>query len=113
VSAPSQGRSPDFAAGADAFDHHVEEEQLREAEDEPRRSRTTCSLGELQRVVGNAARHAREPEECCGKKAMLKPMTDSQKCSLPRPSWYMLPVHLGSQKYTPAKIAKSAPETST
>ena len=44
---------------------------------------------------------------------MLKPIIDSQKCSLPMPSLYMWPVHLGSQKYTAPKIAKSAPDTST
>ena len=38
------------------------------------------------------------PRKCCGKKARLKPITDSQKWSLPSDSLYIFPVNFGIQK---------------
>ena len=72
--------------------------QLRQAEAERADRRDHVEVGELQRVVRDAARHAGEPEKCIGKKVTLKKIIDSQKCHLPSVSSYIRPVHFGSQK---------------
>ncbi len=53
------------------------------------------------------------PAKCCTKKVTLKKIIVSQKWIWPSFSSYIRPVHFGSQKYTPANAANSAPATIT
>ena len=60
---PFPGARGGALATAYALDHRDQEDQLRQAEAEGPDRDQRVEIGELQRIVGNAARHAGEAEE--------------------------------------------------
>ena len=58
---PGFGRC--FGAATDALQHDVEEQKLTKPETEGADARDHVEVGKLQRVVGNATRHARQSQE--------------------------------------------------
>src|SRR5678815_4371883 len=52
-----------FCAPADALQHYVKEQQLRGAETKSAYAGNHVEIGELERVVGNTAWHARQSQE--------------------------------------------------
>ncbi len=67
---PGFGRC--FGAATDALQHDVEEQKLTKPEAEGADAGNHVEVGKLQRIVGNAARHARQPQEVLDKEGKVE-----------------------------------------